>query len=280
MQQRIVWVHGIGLHRAGYSNEWRTNFNPDLQLAPENYLEVVWDTVFHPEPGDARSLNDAGGVIDLTPQEQLAEQEVRAELEMILLARTSAMEEADATRALDDAPVEWSELYGAEARGVFDFLWNPDESLGDFAKYLVSRNVRNAVKERLKEQLRPLAGGDFRISIIAHSWGTVVSYDSLLDLHAEVPALRVANLITLGSPLWLVRRMLEDRSGRKPAQLAGWINIHARGDAVGSWLKPGFMVDREWRVPHFGGAGPHSSYFVAGNVAVQRDLVAPAVLGR
>jgi hypothetical protein len=117
-----------------------------------------------------------------------------------------------------------------------------------------------------------------RISVVAHSWGTVVAHDALLDLEAESPTLEVANLITLGSPLWLVRRFLEDSSGRKSGRLDRWTNVHARGDLVGSWLSRGFEVDEEYQVPSFGDGDPHGSYFVAGNAAVQGEIVAPSIL--
>lgn len=274
MQHRIIWIHGIGDHQAGYSASWTTAYNEYFQLASDSYLEVCWDTVF-----DAPRDLDSPEPIDLTPQEQLAEQEVREDLATILLARSSALEQADGARGLDDGTVEWSEYQGAGSRGSFDWLFDPNESIGDFTKYLVSRSIRSAIKEQAKALLRPLVSPDYRISVIAHSWGTVVAYDSLLDLLAEQPGLRVANLITLGSPLWAVRRFLDDRSGRKPGQVARWVNVHARGDVVGAWLSSGFRVDKEFEVSNFGTAGAHSSYFVPHNVAVQRDIVTPFVLG-
>jgi hypothetical protein len=54
MDHRITWVHGIGRHTRGYSDPWRTEFDKFLHFAPEDYLEVLWDPVFHPE--DAREL--------------------------------------------------------------------------------------------------------------------------------------------------------------------------------------------------------------------------------
>jgi hypothetical protein len=147
--------------------------------------------------------------------------------------------------------VEWSEVSDrAGRRGLIpDWLLRPQESLGDFTRYLVSRKIRNAVKEKVKESLRPLAGGDAAVSILSHSWGTIVSYESLMDL-------------------------LEDRSGRKPEQVETWINIHARGDLAGAWLSHGFGVDKEYEVPGMAGVHPYSSYFAAKNEVVLRDLVA------
>ena len=286
MAQRVVWVHGIGQHSPGYSAEWEATFNSYLNLGHEAYGEVCWDIVFRA----ARALPGAAGrpagglAIPLTPREQQEEAEVREELRTILAARATALEQpppgARARAAHDTRVVAWSDLVPpAGARGLLpDWLRRPDEYLGDFAKYLVSRDVRTAVKEQAKAVLRPFAGGEEQVAIIAHSWGTVVAYDSLLDLQVEQPALAVADLITLGSPLWLVRRLLEDRSGRKPGQVAQWVNVHARGDLVGAWLSPGFRVDEEFEVPTFGGGDAHGSYFVAGNEAVQRDIIARAIL--
>jgi hypothetical protein len=283
MQHRIVWIHGIGDHSAGYSASWQAAFNPYLQLAAENYVEVCWEEVFQAARATARGGTPESRALALTPDEQRDEAAVRAELETLLLARASALGNAQARATArggaDTAVVEWSQIYRApRTRSAFDWVFNPDEYIGDFVRYLVSRNVRNAVREKAKERLRPLAAMDYRISIVGHSWGSVVAYDSLLDLEAEQPGMEVANLVTLGSPLWMVRRFLEERSGRKPRQTASWINIHARRDLIGSWLKPGFLVDKEWEVPDFGGRGAHSSYFEANNVAVQRDLVARYIL--
>lgn len=282
MQHRIVWVHGIGPHSPGYSAEWQTNFNRYLNLTSQDYLEVCWDTVFKAAQGATRSA-EGGPAIALTPQEQLAAEDVRQDLETLLQARASALQQSETstTRGGSDGIVEYGDFRSGAAatRGSLDWLFKPDEYIGDFVKYLVSRNVRNAIKEKAKEILRPLAGSDVAVSIIAHSWGTVVSYDALLDLEVELPQLRVANLITLGSPLWMVRRMLEDRSGRKPGQTARWVNVHARGDLVGSWLQPAFKDDKDFAVPSFGGGGAHSSYFVPNNEAVQRDIILKYVLG-
>jgi hypothetical protein len=289
MEHRVVWVHGIGQHSPGYSAPWERVFNQYLNFSHEDYLEVCWDTVF---TAALRALAGSGNAIGLTRAEQLAEADVRADLETILLARQSVLlraAPAPGLRAVDDEVVEWARFKrrlaaarrappGGGEGALPDWLAHPDAYLGDFAKYLVSRRLRGAVKEKVKERLRPLVGGGYRIAIIAHSWGTVVAYDSLLDLAAEVPDLRIAHLITLGSPLWLVRRLLEERSGRKPEEVANWINIHARGDLVGSWLQPGFAVDRDFEVPSVGDGDAHGSYFAPGNSAVQHDIIAAALL--
>ncbi len=277
-----MWVHGIGDHRPGWADPWRREFHKYLELNHDSYVEVTWDSVFD-RVRRTRGEAEAAHGVELTPEEQLEEARVREQLETILIARASALEGPESTtraRGSSDGVIEWSELETQPmTRGLMpDWLLAPNESLGDFTKYLVSRNLRQAVKAQLKEKLRPLAAGDYTVSIVAHSWGTVVAYDSLLDLQVELPTLSVANLLTLGSPLWMVRHLLEDKSGRKPSRVGEWVNVHARGDLVGSWLKRGFQVDRDFLVPSVGGVSPHSSYFVEGNEAVQRDIVAKTIL--
>lgn len=283
MEHRVLWVHGIGDHKPGYSLLWQENYGRYLMLPSSTNVEVVWESVLEGGSGATRADPSAPPELALTPEEQAAELEVRLELETILLARQSAAQAAvppSLTRSgTDTAVVEWAEMMGEDpaTRGILDWFRKPNEYLGDFAKYLVSRGLRNAIKEKLKEQLRPFDSEDYNVSIIAHSWGTVVAYDALHDLATEIPGIRVRSLVTLGSPLWMVRRLLEERSGHKPANLEQWLNIHARGDVIGSWLQPAFKLDTEYEVPSIG-KNAHASYFNRDNQAVQENLVAPFVL--
>jgi metacaspase-1 len=272
-KRRIVWIHGIGEHKAGYSKAWRTVFNPLLKLTEADYLEVLWEPVMEGRPPGAR-----GGIgkVQMTAKERADERLIRAELEARL--EQQAVVEATPSGARGGRPREWGGARRQASRGIFDVLFNPGESIGDFARYLASRKLRLAVKECFKLQMRPLIGQSTAITVISHSWGTVVAHDALVDLASEAPTLKVVNLFTLGSPLWLVRPFLEERSGKRPSPVAFWMNVHARGDLVGSWLKPGFKVDRDYEVPSLGNDA-HGSYFVKGNEAVQRDLIASRVLG-
>lgn len=286
MEHRIVWIHGIGDHQAGYSDAWRRSFNAYLNLPAESFVEVLWESVFDANWTAARGRRPEAAALRLSRQEAAAAVELDEYLRAILVARASAYADAATpepvrprSRAAAGPVVEWARLRRASRESVLPgWLDFAGDYLGDFAKYLVSRRIRTAIKEEAKEALRPLAGEDVRVSIVAHSWGTVVAYDTLIDLEVELPSLEVADLFTLGSPLWLVRRFLDDRTGRKPGTLGFWMKIHARGDLVGSWLKPAFALDRDYQVPAFGPGDAHGSYFAEDNEAVQRDLVARRIL--
>jgi hypothetical protein len=66
--RRIVWVHGIGEHTAGFSKPWRAVFNPFLKLRDTEYLEVLWEPVMEGRPPGARARGVAG--VRLTPAER------------------------------------------------------------------------------------------------------------------------------------------------------------------------------------------------------------------
>jgi hypothetical protein len=276
MDYRIVWVHGIGPTQPGYSKDWDQTYNPYLKFPLSDFMEVYWADVY----SSTMSVANPGTNIitmPLTIQEQLVEAQVRKALTTVLLARITAQMQTPALLG------EWSQFTNKAATGqalLPPWVVNPDAYIGEFVKYLVNRGVRNAVKEKAKEQLRVLANSGCNCSVIAHSWGTVVAYESLLDLETELPAFQLAHLFTLGSPLWLVHYLLDDSSGRKPHNVANWINIHAQGDMIGAGLTPGFQDDADYGVASFGAGDPHGSYFVNGNVAVEHDLVAVTILGQ
>jgi metacaspase-1 len=275
MEYREIWVHGIGPTVAGYSAGWTATYNQYLKFPAADYIEVLWADVYSSPPG-IENLGTNNIALPRAIQEQLAEDQVRRALTTVLLARVTVQQ----SPALLG---EWAQVTNKVATGqagLPPWVVNPDAYVGEFVKYLVNRDVRNAVKEKMKEKIRPLVGSGYNCSVIAHSWGTVVAYESLLDLETEEPAFQLANLFTLGSPLWLVHYLLDDVSGRRPRNVANWVNIHAQGDMIGAGLTPGFRVDADYAVASFGSGDPHGSYFVSGNVAVERDIVAATILGK
>lgn len=251
MAYRIVWVHGVGDISPGYSANWTNVFNPYLNNLPgSDFIEVYWRKVFLDKVNE---LKQNVAALAATSQQQ-------AEVQKALL--TTLLTLAGANQAL-----------------LLGWLMNPDAFVGEFVKYLVEKGIRDAVKDEMKATLRPLAEKGYDISIIAHSWGTVVAYDSLLDLQQEMPAFQFTNLFTLASPLWLVQYLLDNNSGDKPGNVANWVNIHAQGDLIASWPIQDFQIDKDKEVPDFsGGNDAHDSYFLKGNVAVQQDIVAATIL--
>jgi hypothetical protein len=276
MDYRIVWVHGIEPTGPGYTSIWDKVYNQYLQLPTfDYYIEVFWaDMLRSRVSDDNQGMNRMA--MPLATQQQLLEDQVLKALTTVLLARSTAQAQNPALVG------EWSQLVKKVASGQIElppWVLNPASYIGEFVKYLVSREIRNAVKEEMKKQLRLLPSNECNCSIIAHSWGTVVVYESLLDLEKEMPYIQIAHLFTLGSPLWLVHYLLDDPTGHKPRNVANWVNIHAQDDVIGAGLTPVFQVDADFSVANFDYGDPHGSYFATGNVAVERDIIAATILG-
>jgi hypothetical protein len=323
---RIVWIHGIGRQRAGYSLPWRQAFNPLLNFEENQYREALWGPIFTAETIFSATLDSPSllqSSTPLNPAELVKANELLRSLTNTIQARKSAQQKPGFTGGWPGGVVNNVSEIGKNLTGIASgtvsnvggmassagtmlaskigqpdrasshsgtrtqpatpdaaaMLSMPQDTVGEFVEYLVSPKVRTQVKEKLKEHLRQLADGNTINTIIAHSWGTVVAYESLIDLEKETPAFRLKHLFTFGSPLWLVQLLLDERSGRKPKNVEQWINVTAQGDPIGCWLKPGFEVDGDFAVSNYGNqVNAHSSYFLPNNSEVQRDIVAKAIL--
>jgi hypothetical protein len=263
----VVWVHGIGDHEPGYSDPWRVAFNRYLELPRESFIEVVWDDVFDRSRSRDFELLHGGALPALTAEEERRAEQVKAALREIVEARMSMLPPPGGESRRAGQPRD-----RVAERGFGEWVFNFDEYIGDFVKYLVSSSMRDAIDERLVAKLRgPLADGR-RVELITHSWGTVVGYHTLSRLERGM----VHTHCTLGSPLWMgpVRRLLGLGDGKD--HCAWWINVDAEGDVIGGDLSAHFKVDHDFHVPSLG-PNPHGSYFVADNTLVQRDIVARAI---
>ncbi|MFE9647743.1 trypsin-like serine peptidase [Streptomyces sp. NPDC006365] len=99
--------------------------------------------------------------------------------------------------------------------------------LGDVARYLDNRAVRQAVLDAVCESV-PDSGG---LTIVAHSLGSVVAMDLLTQLGS---ALDVRLLVTAGSPLGLdtvYERLLAPQL-RRPERVGRWDNVWCPADPV------------------------------------------------
>lgn len=261
MARRIVFVHGIGDHKAGYSEGWRAALDGHLGLGDGAYVEAVWESALDGARPSFATMAE--------------EEEVRA-IEQEIFDAVAARQRADAADLGAD-PVGGDlglDESGPASAAFFDWLTNPNEYIGDFARYLANGAVRSAVKRAVWDAIVAATSANDEVSVVAHSWGTVVAYDLLHDLTSSDPARRMHTLVTLGSPLWMwpVRKRLG--FGRaKPANLDFWLNVDARGDPIGGWLHGSFDLDRDYAAPTPRGASAHSSYFAATNDAVLLDLV-------
>jgi hypothetical protein len=167
--------------------------------------------------------------------------------------------------------------------------------IDDFTVYLTNDATRADIIGRFTEVVRPLLRGGAAVDVISHSWGTVLSYEGLRQLEDEgLVAPGVNNFFTVGAALSIspVKSRLRpnNQDGRRPALVKHWVNVNARGDLVGGPLKDRpFAVDDDFpSVTPFGCTSlltlvnpqcAHGSYFVDGNVEVNRDIFANEING-
>jgi hypothetical protein len=280
--RRLVYVHGICQHLPGFSDSWWAALH-DFETTAfgegvlgQTRLEVVWSDVIA-----AGSLAAAMRPADAV---EPARAKVAAEIRAALADRLDR-------HAIDAGPPTASGTAPLVAAPIHSLLDIPAvDCVEDFAVYLVNDQVRQEIIDRFTEVVRPLLQQSLEVDIISHSWGTVVAYEGLCELEdggLSTPLVR--NLFTAGAALSIepVKSRLRpaNRDGHRPAMVRRWVNVDAHGDVIGGPLqgRP-YQIDNDFpRVAAFGCGDflgfvnptcAHGSYFIQGNVAVNRDIFA------
>ncbi len=70
-------------------------------------------------------------------------------------------------------------------------------------------DTREELRWRLKQAVKRALTADERTMVISHSMGTIIAYDALQELSADVPAGSLDHWITIGSPLGLPHVVLQ-----------------------------------------------------------------------
>lgn len=98
-------------------------------------------------------------------------------------------------------------------------------------------NIACEVREKLKQQLRPVLSTNGKVLLIGHSLGSVIAYDTLWELaHLEQLPGKVDLFLTLGSPLgmhYVQRRLMgykEEGNKQYPNNIRRWVNMSSVGD--------------------------------------------------
>ncbi|MBL9084517.1 MAG: caspase family protein [Planctomycetales bacterium] len=286
----MVYVHGICVHPEGYSKDWWTAMRDHLpsglrQELEANRLEVLWSDLVTRDSART-ALGASGGPRELQRELEFRERNLKDDLIATLTDRALI-----AGQSADDVQPADREPRPSESKRAFLGIPGLD-CIDDFVKYLTRNGIRRDVQRRFLHLVLPrLEVGD-EVEVISHSWGTVVAYEALrgLDQRPDLRG-RVTNFFTVGSALSIrqVVRMLETDDLIKPRCVQSWINLDAHGDIVGGTLAArGFAVDEEFlqleavdcsrRFPS--PACAHRSYFLAQNLAVNRDIFAHKISQR
>lgn len=104
------------------------------------------------------------------------------------------------------------------------------------------RGQRQVAKTVLKDELKKVLLGfkGFQIMLIAHSMGSIISYDVLRDLGQTEPSFTVPHFVTIGSPLGIpyvktqiIRERHYDPQLRTPSIVSqSWVNYADKRDQV------------------------------------------------
>ncbi|MDM7937489.1 MAG: S8 family peptidase [Cyanobium sp. CZS 48M] len=176
-----------------------------------------------PLPSQAKELLAASVDDSDAPEESAA----------FVAAMTKQLEEAAQMVAQEGAPMGGAAAKSMEARG----LWSPVTALftqvflADVNDFLFNRAKRERMVQTVKDRVTT-GGGPF--VVIGHSQGSMVTYQALMELGAELP---VDLFLTIGSPLGLpqVTDVLHKWHGKKlpiPAGVKRWVNLAQDGDIV------------------------------------------------
>jgi len=234
---RIICVHGIGDHQPDFWKPWAAAIK-DAIGEGDTYAGAWWEGAL----GDAQRRSRA--VRPLV--RQLDERRGGPSPEDRLRDQINALIRLNERRLARDEPA--ARALVVPRGGIWDYV-------GDFVRYMLDADVRARVQEAVRRVI--VSDTSSEVNIVAHSWGTVVAYDVLHQLARQRPGFTCANLITLGSPLWLepVRAILADRGDhQKPANTRRWINAYNTLDPVGPGVVGGLdsfyarSLDRDERV--------------------------------
>jgi hypothetical protein len=232
----IVAVHSVGHYdrhrtaevvRAAYSVDWAGHLAAGLGVAPDR-LDLAF-AYYAPQlhPGPTAHGSDPEELDDPLAKELMKEW-------LDALAAPAPVSHGALTLPLRYAASWVAEKFSLDGRLTQLFI---RMFVREVAAYLRgdSDPARLAAREEVASQIaqhRPRV-------VIAHSLGTVVSYEAL---HAH-PELQVELLLTLGSPLALPRAVFDrllprpadgpnGRLGARPASVKRWVNVADPGDPV------------------------------------------------
>lgn len=122
--------------------------------------------------------------------------------------------------------------------------------LRDLRRYVSDDNgIAEHTRRMLKVPLRAATKGRHPVLLVAHSMGSVISYDALWEMsHDEHDDVKIDLLLTMGSPLgqrYLQKRIKGNRcrgADRYPHNIRHWKNLSAVGDmtAIDPWIANDF----------------------------------------
>jgi pimeloyl-ACP methyl ester carboxylesterase len=221
----VILVHGVGNQSKDWSKPFREALNQALgaDAARVKLIDAYW--------APQSKLSDL-----LRPRLAFGGEGVQTSLEDELYARA----ERDFAAALGQAAAPRAAARAFGPGDVWDWIKDKfdggKELVADSANYVSRNGVRTAIQNVLHGRLGEAHRGGAPAIVVAHSLGTIISYDVLRQAGANYPGLRT--WITMGSPLkWFFDVF---QWGKQPIGMSPgirWVNLYDKRDLAGKALK-------------------------------------------
>ncbi|MEW6209648.1 MAG: hypothetical protein AB1631_14870 [Acidobacteriota bacterium] len=210
--------------------------NPPLEIELVYWADLLYKYPLHSEEGfEFDSLYNREPYYEAKPAELAAYDEgwfdlARSRLTETVEAGLSVVRRGLHTDWLTDA------LLKAKLRDL-DFYWDQNRKIKDRAGNL--RAARDVLQSELARTLLSHHQAGDEVMLIAHSMGSIISYDVLRDLGYPARQIEVAYYVTIGSPLGLqvvkekTRHERWDNRVRTPSVVTRrWVNFADPRDPV------------------------------------------------
>jgi hypothetical protein len=223
--------HAAQLRRSLHAGMLRVGASAAEAESASNALSVVgWSHPFYKEHGDVKA--DMPGIERLlTGQDD--------EAHTLPEARSIARQTIAFCYAVFDRFPLLSSRFSTSAM---------QRRVGEIRRYFANTSGESTqARQLLAEQLRASWARKERVALVAHSFGSVIAYDTLWELTRSGCEDSVDMFVTLGSPLTMGtirRRLLGTRLGkaeRYPRNIRRWVNYAAVGEVTALERKLGVL---------------------------------------
>lgn len=251
-RKKLIFIHGRSQANKdpdALKNDWGTALGRGLEALGLS-LPINETDILFPYYGDTLAQltddPDAADVVEVLvrgdgDRDGNGSSAVDVELQRRLLAEVLARQGID-QRALE-AEVDPSVI----ERGPFDWRWvhaglkllDRVDGLNsaalalttaDVSKYLTVEGVRRRLNRGVMQAFEQCDADD-QIVVVAHSLGTIVAYDLLLE-HAADKQWQVTDFVTIGSPLGMTAVQQKYRPLRYPPGVGPWFNAYDDSDII------------------------------------------------
>jgi hypothetical protein len=210
--------------------------DPPLDIELVYWADLIYRFPLHTEEGfDFDALYNEEPYYEAKPSDLTAYDDGWLDLAR---ARLTEAAEAGLTVIRKTLNADWltDALLKKKLRDL-EFYWNSNRSIKDRAGHL--RAARDVLQEELSRALIGHHQAGNEIMLIAHSMGSIISYDVLRDLGYPARQIEVAYYATIGSPLGLqvvkekTQRERWDHLVRTPSVVTRrWVNFADPRDPV------------------------------------------------